>query len=160
MTQDTIERLDYSKPPPGYRVSPPEDDGLSFADHAEAMSDCWMEYKAEHDPPGMEVFCWPKEKASDPPTAWCVALRGKVHFAAFTEPEPDACRPNAETEARMVAWAWHDRRHALAARIETGEEYGQDLPWPRCLTWTDEQVAEVERWLTDSTAEMPEVLRG
>lgn len=32
--------------------------------------------------------------------------------------------------------------------------------WPRCLTWSDEQVAEVERWLQDSTAEMPEVLRA
>lgn len=32
--------------------------------------------------------------------------------------------------------------------------------WPRCLTWTDEQVAEVEHWLRDSAAEMPEVLRS
>lgn len=28
------------------------------------------------------------------------------------------------------------------------------------LTWSDDQVAEVERWLVDSTAELPEVLRG
>lgn len=26
--------------------------------------------------------------------------------------------------------------------------------WPRILTWTDEQVAEVERWLVDSSADM------
>lgn len=32
--------------------------------------------------------------------------------------------------------------------------------WPLCLTWSDEQVAAVERWLIDSTAELPEVLRG
>lgn len=31
---------------------------------------------------------------------------------------------------------------------------------PRCLTWSDEQVAEVERWLADSAAEMPAVLGG
>lgn len=34
------------------------------------------------------------------------------------------------------------------------------IVWPRCLTWSDEQVAEVERWLVDSTVELPEVLRG
>ncbi len=62
--------------------------------------------------------------------------------------------------SRSAAWAWHDRRHALAVAVEQGEEYGHAPLWPRCLTWTDEQVAEVERWLADSTAEMPEVLHG
>lgn len=33
------------------------------------------------------------------------------------------------------------------------------LSRPRCLTWSDEQVAEVERWLVDF-AVLPEVLRG
>lgn len=31
--------------------------------------------------------------------------------------------------------------------------------WPRCLTWSDEQISEIERWRADSTAEMPDVLR-
>jgi hypothetical protein len=31
--------------------------------------------------------------------------------------------------------------------------------WPRCLTWSDEQVADVERWLAEG-GELPEVLRG
>ncbi len=35
-----------------------------------------------------------------------------------------------------------------------------ETAWPRCLIWPDDQVAEVERWLVDSTAEIPEVLRG
>jgi hypothetical protein len=44
-----------------------------------------------------------------------------------------------------------------------GPYHGRQPPldvWPRILTWTDEQVAEVETWLADSTAETPEVLRG
>ena len=45
--------------------------------------------------------------------------------------------------ARAAAWAWYDRRLG-----------------PRCLTWSDDQVSEVERRLVDSTAEMPEALRG
>lgn len=30
--------------------------------------------------------------------------------------------------------------------------------WPQCLIWSDEQVGEVERWLQDSTSEIPVVL--
>jgi len=71
----------------------------------------------------------------------------------------------SQAEARAAAWAWHDRRHALAERLRSGlgDRLGRcdglDF-WPVILTWSDAQVAEVERWLVDSTAEMPEVLRG
>lgn len=117
MTQETdVEMLDYSKPPTGYRVG---HKGFSLysqdgdyvrivtriaSSTAEALAAAWARYKAERDPPGMTVQ----------------SFRAR----ALGLPDP---------EARVAAWAWHDRRHALAARIETGEEYGQDLPWPRGL---------------------------
>jgi hypothetical protein len=56
--------------------------------------------------------------------------------------------------SRSDAWAWYDRRLALI------DDDPASRHWPRCLTWSDEQVAEVERWLADSTAEMPEALRS
>lgn len=60
---------------------------------------------------------------------------------------------------------WHEARRALAGRIDRAEgvTFAADdrgSVWPTVLTWSNEQVAEVERWLIDSTAEMPEVLRG
>jgi hypothetical protein len=81
------------------------------------------------------------------------------------------------TAARAAAWAWYDCRLGLAEKWQriydtdgdarqlavvryrgADDEMAFDNWWPRCLTWPDEQVAKVERWLADSTAEMPEVL--
>jgi hypothetical protein len=70
-----------------------------------------------------------------------------------------ATAATCRTEARAAAWAWYKRRLSACAQFEREVEFGPDL-WPRALTWSDDQVAEVERWLVDSTAEMPEVLRG
>ncbi len=151
MTQETA-WLDYDNEPPGYDVwvsmgnSGWQTGGVRVADN---IADAWSHYKREHDPPGMQVFVWPKEKASDPPTAWCVALRGKVHFAAFTEPEPDACRPDAETEARAHAWAWHDRRRAIVLDIDEqtcsgGKHLGAWMSI--AIAWTDAECAEVEAY--------------
>jgi hypothetical protein len=135
MTETTeVARLDYSKPPPGYRideqdgefdwyvgddVSPDNGNASLITTEADALREAWEDYKAEHDPPGCDSW------SAD----W------------------------DEAEARTAAWAWHDRRHALAAN-------GLQWLWPACLTWTDDQVAEVEHWLADSTAEMPEALRA
>ncbi len=153
MTQETA-WLDYTKPPPGYRVGR---NGFSLfaqdGEHvrivtriasstAEALAAAWSHYKREHDPPGVEVFVWPKEKASDPPTAWCAALRGKVHFAAF---EGD----KGEAEARAAAWAWHDRRRAIVLDIDDqtcsgGKHIGAWMAI--ALAWTDDECAEVEAY--------------
>lgn len=60
----------------------------------------------------------------------------------------------------------HDQQE-IAQVILRGVEVGVDagaMPapprrgWPRCLTWSDEQVSEVERWLAEGGAP-PEVLR-
>jgi predicted RNA-binding Zn-ribbon protein involved in translation (DUF1610 family) len=83
---------------------------------------------------------------------------------AENEPqEEDECPECGSTSSLISTWG-----EQQAERYRTGERYTDPDPgiddasptWPRCLTWSDEQVAEVERWLVDSTAELPEVLRG
>ena len=93
----------------------------------------------------------------------------------------DDGRPyTSEVEARVAAWGWYERRLDLessdGALLEDHD--GAPVPaapvWPRCLSWSDGQVAEVERWLaeggdppallrerrmTDGTVELVEVLR-
>lgn len=52
-------------------------------------------------------------------------------------------------EQLAAAWSWHDRRHALAARLTL-----QDA-WPRCLRWTDAECDQVDRWIAEGE-ETPE----
>lgn len=77
----------------------------------------------------------------------------------------DRCPACGEDGVLISTWGGGQaQRYRSGERYSTPEgEEDQDegsSMWPRCLTWPDEQVAEVERWLVDSTAEMPEVLRG
>jgi hypothetical protein len=128
------------------------------ATETDALAAAWAHHKAEHDPPGMQVFVWPKEKASDPPTAWCVALRGKVHFAAFEGAE-------GETTARAAAWAWHDRRRAIAIDIYARTCGGKALAvlMSAAITWTDAECAEVEAYAAlpfPCSVDMPAPPRG
>lgn len=179
MTEETaIERLDYSKPPPGYEAEQDAGDpevgawggawgtylrrgGETIWESAwlkerdDSLAAAWTHYKHEHDPPGMRVVgTGDRDQSFDGVRHFFLSHTGQAENAA------------ARAEASAAAWAWHDRRHALAAKLDS--DYRLEAPddcesgasaWPRCLTWTDEQVAEVERWLRDSTAEMPEVLR-
>lgn len=169
-----IERLDFSKPPPGYTVawlthSSPEwvfrvderDDFNQYDSEDKARSAAWAHYKARHDPPGMWTLYWENEDRVAQGYAW--GYRSEAAFG--TEPTQDA--------ARAAAWAWYERRLALADLLESEDidrrltEHHPEIRtarlcrgwWPVVLIWSDEQVAAVERWLIDSTAEMPEVLR-
>lgn len=131
-----IERLDYSRFPPGYS--------------GETTSvDAWSEWKAKNDPPGFTLY------RNGPTWSWAIDVADGVVVG-----EPYA----VVEDARRHAWKWYDRRRALARVVRHQPDDSilnmVRLVWPRCLTWSDEQVAEVERWLVDSTAEMPEVLRG
>jgi len=156
----------------------------------EALADAWTHYKASHDPPGIVVIRVADDDRfapdGDPP--------GRLVFG--DEADGDVRKVAAwllvevclerwhdgyktTTAARAAAWAWHDRRLALAERLQceaccscgsrntltTAQPWCPECDlessgiWPHCLTWSDEQVTAVERWLVDSTAEMPEVLR-
>lgn len=44
--------------------------------------------------------------------------------------------------------------------LEMGGIFDAESHWPRCLTWADDQCADIENWLADETLEMPEVIRG
>lgn len=120
-----VERLDYTKAPPGYRVGR---NGFSLyaqdGEHvrivtriasstAEALAAAWSHYKREHDPPGFTVrgfrfgAGWVADVAVGiKPTAESTLVLVDDNGAVFV----DACA------ARVYAWAWHDRRHALAER--------------------------------------------
>lgn len=109
--------------------------------------------KNDNDPPGMDIQYVPK---SDPFVAavhdgWWVYV-GRLCIT----------RRDDKDAARAAAWVWHDRRRALYERLKLAEvvmrTFIVDDLWPLMLTWTDGQVAEVENWLRDSTAEMPGVL--
>lgn len=82
------------------------------------------------------------------------ALYGRLHDGTFC---PECHSHDAHVEPiddKTTTQPW-----CTECDVEMGGLFDDEL-WPRCLTWSDEQVAEVERWLADSTAEMPEVLRS
>lgn len=164
-----IERLDFSKPPPGYmgpdentmrccwHMSAPADDYFSACQDTpqEALVHAWAHYQERHDPP-----------------RFLVSDDGEGHAAWLL---PDGLTTNdveynpgyaTEAEARAAAWAHYKARLTLAERVESlllapgvaAEVVAES--WPCCLTWSNEQAAAVERWLVDSTAEMPEVFCG
>ena len=146
-----VPRLDYSKPPPGYSTWTYKGATLYQAPNGEQngpRSAAWAHYKAHNNPPGMRSDSYGYGQDTVAQTWWV------MHNL---EADADA--------ARAAAWAWYDRRGVLAdkvnAQILDSRYVAVDGPiWPTVLTWSDKQVAEVERWLVDSTAEMPESLRG
>ena len=177
-----IAHLDYSKPPPGYLVHDLNDDGwwwridepedgctAPFETEAEAIAAAWAHYKAHNDPPGIATA--PDDSL---PLFHPLRLRGRCRWTILVTVGGVQFGGEAvaadQPAARVAAWAWHDRRHALVARLE--DEGVQVDMWPHALVWTDSECLECERWpgmraLPDdfpavlrSLAEMPEVLRG
>jgi hypothetical protein len=182
MTKETaIEMLDYSKPPPGYEVAEDlsvprvtwgwcrleqngrwEADG-GFSSRAEAVAAAWAHCKVKHDPPGCSiglvmsgqgattrgdfVIDWGDRQGSSVP-----AYKGKSQ------------RAGAYQEARAAAWAWHDRRHALARDIadQIGKSDGAAELLAAFLRWTDDECAEVEAYAAlpfPRSVDMPAALR-
>mgnify|MGYP000370159008 CR=1 FL=1 len=179
-----VERLDYSKPPEGYEVShwsksgtadacgwyfyeDPSENATNGGDpkgsYGEALEVAWVHYKASDDPSGCEVFGCGSMAGGRVVRGW------KFRFGIESN---EVLYPD-RAQARAAAWAWYDHRLALHWKFEDELtqvrliDHHPEVPtsvlcaglWPRCLTWSDEQVAEVERWLVDSTVEMPKVLR-
>ncbi len=145
-----ILRLDYSKPPPGWDVAGPWPAGLIVA--------AWKDYKREHDPPGMWTTRSSEVTEAYGDQTWEAGPAELLNGTGPTWIGQYGSRP----EARAAAWAWYDRRDNIADALVIftmpSSASVRSPFWPRCLTWTDEQVAEVERWLWDSSAKMPAVL--
>lgn len=168
-TETTIQRLDYSKPPPGYAWL---DLGLELAPGCAPLASAWSHYKASSDPPGLTVAWEPADRCCGPDGAgdWEVTLispTGTTEVVWWSSVEAKGAVTEIGTvsvAARVAAWAWHDRRLALWRKLEHAEvvtrQYIADDFWPAIVSWSDEQVAAAERWLVDSTMELPEVLGG
>ena len=155
-----VPRLDYSKPPPGYSTWTYKGATLYQAPNGEQIgprSAAWAHYKTSNDPPGLDVM-------DDALVGWGFqVLRMRTWPTPGTRPVREFhIIDGGQQPARTAAWAWYDRRNRLIDRglAHRGRGWMGLNPWPRCLTWSDDHVAEIERWLVDSTAEMPEVLRG
>lgn len=145
-----VQRLDYSKFPP---------------EHPTGLAEAWSIYKSSHEPPGLLVEWYQGRGFGE----WTISVGlGLVYNRRYDR------REDGRKDTLAVAWAWYDRRHQLIERglahrgvgwMNLSEakvraaEFVVMAPWPRCLGWSDEEVAEIERWLSDSMAEMPEVLR-
>jgi len=134
----------------------------SFDDEANAIAAAWAHYEREHDPPGLETW-------EDPEYGWWFfGLGSDFEWYADLQAKTGARQnPGAERkDARCAAWAWYWRRVVLADALDNlsirdfaGTRRSCLTRWPRCLAWSDEQVAEVEHWIAEG-GELPEVLRA
>jgi len=122
-----VKRLDRTRPPPGYTLTPScgvwvadergelirEDE--SFDDEASAIAAAWAHYEREHDPPGLETW-------EDPEYGWWFfGLGSDFEWYADLQAKTGARQnPGAERkDARAAAWAWYWRRVAVANEIGT-----------------------------------------
>lgn len=137
-----IEKLDRTQPPPGYEIRDTSyedgDDEVGgygvnisewswiadgYTDSASSrnacVADAWRNYEEDNDPPGMETW---NEAEGPPGGVWMVGVLGESgHFGNY----------RSEIEARADAWSHYWRRVVFINA------------WPRCLAWSDEQVASV-----------------
>lgn len=149
MTAPQIEQLNPTQPPPGFTVeghggSPRakrprparwqvrrNGEHVSFQQTRRwAVERAWALYELDNDPPGLQVMCWPHEKASDPPTAytfgWLSHAAGALWSVGMT---PWFEGEDGEALARSAAWAWYRARLKLAWELDEHVsvlEYGDD----------------------------------
>jgi len=119
---DSVALLDFTSLPSGSEY-------IGWVSPARA----WAKHKAENDPPGMQTFVTSKE------SWWRVAFPG--HYHAGTSHSTQAA-------ARAAAWRWYEARaelYSILRKLNPPREF-----WPVLLTWLDEQVAEVNQFLTDN----------
>lgn len=133
-----VQRLDYSKFPPK---------------HPTDLAEAWSAYKSCHEPPGLLVEWFQGRGCGE----WTISYgTGLVYNRRHDR------REDGRKDTLAIAWAWYDRRHQMIESIlvHRGRGWMNLARWPQCLAWSDEQVAQIERWLNDSAAETPEVFRG
>lgn len=163
MTEETaIERLDYSKPPPGYEVfdddGDREEDGFDFscmgwyfgiagcddvpedgkprATEADALVSAWAHYKVHNDPPGM----WSGKARGEHPGGYGFALMG-------TDPEhPLEADFEVLADARAAAWAHYKLHNDPPQDPEVGALIEEGLREAQAdARVSEERVAELRR---------------
>jgi hypothetical protein len=183
-----VERLDFSKPPPGWVPSGEghveEPNTPDSRARRRPIAAAWGHYKEELDPPGMRVQFFRRRSGGGD---WTASDPIQLVWIKTTTHRDDG----TEFEARAAAWQWYEQRLELANKLESlliCDRCGNDNPhtemidattctqpwctecdqemggigdfWPDILTWSNEQVAAVDLWLTDTTKAWPEVLCG
>jgi hypothetical protein len=118
-----IEMIDYSKPPPGYTVG----------HESEAQ---WY---------------WVNERRGDVALGRPAAVAAAwAHYKAASDPPGmDIWREGGgRDDARPWAWAWHDRRQALARDLadQLGEPGSATALLSKVITWTAAECEEVETY--------------
>ena len=102
-------------------------------DREQALAAAWARYKEENDPPGMWV-----EANTETTAIWCWGCTGSGYLGWVDDEVSLASLassiPPGLAKARAAAWAWYERRAALAP-------LGM---WPACLAWSHAQVDKAE----------------
>ena len=100
MTQ-TIECLDFSKPPPGHDV-----DCAICMSQSDGVTRAWAHYKASYDPPGM----WSGFYGRLPDLKVYTPRMGLVHGMELWVPESEHPTPEtARATGRAAAWVRYER---------------------------------------------------
>lgn len=183
MTEETCnDRLDYGRLPPRYRMPA----GIDAAALPALLEHAWADFKIHNDPPGLRTRPW---GAGWVFCCALVVEPTPGPRAVMVDDDGNPYTSQAEARAAAWGWhdrrhelcglledgVWcfecgSDEAHVEAiddktctqpwcteCDVEMGGLF-DDL-WPRMLTWTDDEVAGVERWRQDSTAEQPAVLQ-
>lgn len=138
-----VERLDFTKPPPGYTANGPlwslpregqelKDYERSFvgpapkstvaryAANGNGLAVAWVHYKERHDPPGLSVGCYGGS------VFWVHDAAGSPLLGPFACGASGDERRGSEIRARTAAWAWYERRVTLVDRLEVAPCYRID----------------------------------
>ena len=139
----TAERLDRSRPPPGYRTLFEHSKHYCEATvyepawradvEAAAIDAAWAHHEAQNDPPGLTLRQGPHG----------------LGFIALGKDSPVIGMFDWLEQARSAAWQWYWRRVDCwrKSRDALGRLQGRSdanaiaaATWPGMLTWSDEQV--------------------
>ena len=118
MTQD-VERLDFSKPPPGYTWDERRTGYLRdiYDDLVGPLADAWKHYQARFDPPGM----WSGFYGRLPDLKVYTPRMGRVHGMELIVPESEHSTPElAKSAGREAAWIRYERWCASGEWFDMG----------------------------------------
>jgi len=119
-----------------------------FKTQAAALAAAWADYKTRNDPPGMEV-------RGEGGTANALRRRS-CRWRIYTLGARLGAYRETRGLGRAEAWTMHDRRHEVASLAAA---YGDAELWPRALTWSDEELAQVVGYVRGDKLALSELQR-
>ncbi len=170
-----IERLDFSKPPPGYSIDCDaelwfiEDDYHLECGTSEtwdkAVVASWAHYKLRHDPPGMwSGYCAVLPLCDQFRPRMGVSIPGVAHLELYVNGERPGTCEEAKAMGRAAAWDHYVDAVEVAELLDgengPAETWPQRCAWPIPMRWSADERASVRAWATGPGHAMPEVLRA